>query len=249
MQDPSAEAEGTPQKALGEMQVALGQGLADPRAAHPHTVQFDGGGRLDGEPLLATGVHQEGEVTGAVAAETEIVAHFKMPHRQSIDQDLADELGCRQLAQAAVEGQAEHHVDTLPTQQLEFLAQAGQTHRRRIGGEELARLRLENHHAAGYAQLQRALAQTRQDSLVPEVDAVEVTDGGDAAPARGCRLCSPRSSCIARLLLRKWSIIRVPGAGQQAKRHDPAASPDALHSTARREKSRRRKPSSASIPK
>lgn len=133
MQDPSAQAEGTPQKALGEMQVALGQGLADPRAAHPHAVQFDGGGRLDGEPLLATGVHQEGEVTGAVAAETEIVAHFKVPHRQSIDQDLADELGCRQLAQAAVEGQAEHHVDALPTQQLEFLAQAGQTHRRRIG--------------------------------------------------------------------------------------------------------------------
>ena len=133
MQDPSAQAEGTPQKALGEMQVALGQGLADPRAAHPHTVQFDGGGRLDGEPLLATGVHQEGEVTGAVAAETEIVAHFKMPHRQSIDQDLADELGCRQLAQAAVEGQAEHHVGALPTQQLELLAQAGQTHRRRIG--------------------------------------------------------------------------------------------------------------------
>ena len=133
MQDPSAQAEGTPQKAPGEMQVALGQGLADPRAAHPHAVQFDGGGRLDGEPLLATGVHQEGEVTGAVAAETEIVAHFKVPHRQSIDQDLADELGCRQLAQAAVEGQAEHHVDALPTQQLEFLAQAGQTHRRRIG--------------------------------------------------------------------------------------------------------------------
>ncbi len=111
-----------------------------------------------------------------------------MPHRQSIDQDLADELGCRQLAQAAVEGQAEHHVDALPTQQLEFLAQAGQTHRRRIGGEELARLRLENHHAAGYAQLQRALAQTRQDSLVPEVDAVEVTDGGDAAPGQGLQV-------------------------------------------------------------
>ena len=54
----------------------------------------------------------------AVAAETEIVAHFKMPHRQSIDQDLADELGCRQLAQAAVEGQAEHHIDALPAQQL-----------------------------------------------------------------------------------------------------------------------------------
>ena len=58
---------------------------------------------------------------------------LQVPHRQSIDQDLADELGCRQLAQAAVEGQAEHHVDALPTQQLEFLAQAGQTHRRRIG--------------------------------------------------------------------------------------------------------------------
>lgn len=57
-----------------------------------------------------------------------------------------------------------------------------------LGGEELARLRLENHHAAGYAQLQRALAQTRQDSLVPEVDAVEVTDGGDAAPGQGLQV-------------------------------------------------------------
>ena len=153
-------------------------------------------------PLLATGVHQEGEVTGAVAAETEIVAHFKMPHRQSIDQDLADELGCRQLAQAAVEGQAEHHVDALPTQQLEFLAQAGQAHRRRIGGEELARLRLENHHAAGYAQLQRALAQTARIAWCPR-DAVEVTDGGDAAPGQGLQACSPAKQLHSTLIAQK----------------------------------------------
>ncbi|MCY1178461.1 hypothetical protein D9M73_188090 [compost metagenome] len=108
-----------------------------------------------------------------------------MLHLQPVHQHLADELVGGQLTQAAVERQAEDEIDALLAQQFELLAQAGQAHRRGVRGKELARLRLEDHHATRDAKLQRALAQTPQDRLVTKVDAVEIADGGDAAPGEG----------------------------------------------------------------
>src|SRR5690606_12051508 len=49
----------------------------------------------------------------------------------------------------------------------------------------LARLRLEDHHTGWHLQLGGALAQAHQDCLMAAMNAVEVANGGDAAPMLG----------------------------------------------------------------
>ena len=70
---------------------------------------------------------------------------------------------------------ARHNTRSTPSaaSRLQLVAQPGQTRRGGLGSEEFPRLRLENHHAAGYAQLERTLTQSRQDSLVTTVNTVE----------------------------------------------------------------------------
>ncbi len=108
-----------------------------------------------------------------------------MAHAEPVDQDLLDEGRRAQLAQTRVESQAQHTVHAFRGEQLELVTQARQTRRRRIGGEELTRLRLENHHTAGQRQFRGTLAQTHQDGLMAAVDTVEIPDRGDATPMLG----------------------------------------------------------------
>jgi hypothetical protein len=67
--------------------------------------------------------------------KAEVVADFQMLHAQAVDQDGIDELIGAELAQALVEGQAQHPVDAFGSQQLQLVAQAGQTGRRGVRGE------------------------------------------------------------------------------------------------------------------
>lgn len=111
-----------------------------------------------------------------------------MPHAEAFNQRGVDELRGTQLSQAAIERQAQHQIDALLAQQLQLFTQAGEPRRRLVRREELTRLRLEDHHAARQPQLGRTFAQARQDGLMPPVHAVEIADGGDAAPMSGRRL-------------------------------------------------------------
>ncbi|MCY1294056.1 hypothetical protein D9M70_433370 [compost metagenome] len=185
VQDASFDLERPPQQVLGQGEVGLGQGLAHARAADPFAGHLDGRRRFDGEAFARSDLAEEIEITGTVAAEAEIVADFQVLDAQPLDQHRVDELGGAQLAQAAVETQAQHPVDAFAGQQLELVAQAGQPRWRGVRAEVFAWLRLEDHHATRHPELGRALAQTRQDGLVAPVYAVEIADGGDAAPMPG----------------------------------------------------------------
>src|SRR5574344_412384 len=123
-----------------------------------------------------------------VAAEAKVVPHFQVHHAEPLDEDLVDELVGGKLAQAAVEGQAQHLIDATGAQQFELLAQAGNPRRGLVGSKELARLRLEDHHAAGQPGLRRTLAQARQDALVTAVHAIEIADGSGAATLAGAQI-------------------------------------------------------------
>ena len=108
-----------------------------------------------------------------------------MPDAKALDQRRMDELGGAELAQTAIEGQAQHQIDTLLVQEQEFFTKTGQPGGRLVRSKILAWLWLENNHAAGQAEIGGALAKTRQDGLVPPVNTVEIADGGDAPPMPG----------------------------------------------------------------
>jgi len=61
-------------------------------------------------------------------------------------------------------------------------------------------LRLEDHYAAGQPQFGRTLAQPRQDGLMPPVHAVEIADGGDAAPMPGSQIVKASNQLHTALL-------------------------------------------------
>jgi hypothetical protein len=135
---------------------------------------------------------------------------------ETVDQNGIDEFTGTELAQPVVEGQAQDPVDTFVGQQLQFVPQPGQTGRGRVRGEELSRLWFENHHAAGHAQLDSALTQPRQDSLVATVNTVKVANSGDTAPMLGAQVVEASNQLHTRFLLIKWSIITTPGGRRQA---------------------------------
>ena len=174
-----------PQQTLCQGEITAGQGIAHLGAADSHTFKLNGLRRFDGKALHRACLLQEFKIAHPVATKTEIVADLQMLNAQAIDQNSVYELGGTELAQALIERQAQHPVDTGVSQQLQLVAQPGQTCRRRVRGKELARLRLENHHAAGHAQLQRTLTQPAQDCLVTTVYTVKVANSGDTAPMLG----------------------------------------------------------------
>ncbi|CAI8742642.1 conserved hypothetical protein [Pseudomonas donghuensis] len=203
MQHPPADAERPPQQTLGQLEIGAGQRIAHLRAADPQAVELDGLRRFHGKALEDTGLFEEVEVANTVAAEAEVVAHFQVFHPQAIDQDGVDELGGAELAQTLVERQAQHPVDAGGGQQGDLVAQPGQARGRGVGGEILTRLWLENHHAAGHAQLVRSLTQARQDCLVAAVNTVEVANSGDTAPVLGAQVVEASNQLHNALLAHK----------------------------------------------
>ncbi len=183
--DAAGDAERPAQQLLSQRQLALGAHLPQPGAAHPLAVDLDGGCRLDGEALHGPHLQQKIEIAGTVTTEAEIVTDLQIPYAKPLYQRRMDELGSTQLAQASIEREAQHQVHALLSQQAQFFPQAGKPSRGLVRREELTGLRLEDHHAAGQPQFGRALAQARQDGLMPPVHSVEVADGGDAPPMPG----------------------------------------------------------------
>ncbi|MNC33065.1 hypothetical protein D3C75_814470 [compost metagenome] len=223
MQHAAADAVRAAQQVLGQLEVAFGQGFAHLGAADPQAVLDHRVGSLDGEAVLLAGLDQEGEVASAVAAEAEVIAHFEMTHAQAVDQDGLDEGIGTELAQTLVECQAQHPVDTLGRQQLDLVAQAGQAGRRGVGGEVLAWLRFEDHHAGRQAQGLTALAQARQDRLVAAVNPVEVANGGDTAPVLGAQVVKTSNQLHNALLAHKVADYNhtralVTGSSAQGRR-------------------------------
>jgi hypothetical protein len=179
--------------------------------------------RFDGEALHDAGLLQEIEIPCPVTAKTEVVADFKVLHAKTVNQDGIDELTGAELAQALVECQAQDSVDPFGSQQLQLVTQPGQTRWRRVRGEKFPGLRLENNHAAGHAQLERTLAQPRQDSLVATVYTVKVANSGDTAPMLGAQIVEASNQLHNALLAHKvvdYNHTRRPTTGNTVTQSD-----------------------------
>src|SRR5690606_8853936 len=185
MQYTAAESVGAPQQAPGQLQLAGLQSLTHAGAADTFAIQLDSQRGFDRKRVLLASTHEKVEIATATGAETEVVTDLQVFHPQPVDQHLMDELVSRQLAQAAIEGQAQHPIDTLAGEQLELLAQTCQACRRGVRGKELARLRLEDHHAARHSQFDGPLAQASQNGLMATVHTIEIADGGNASLGQG----------------------------------------------------------------
>jgi len=124
-----------------------------------------------------------------------------------------------------VEGQAQNAVYAFVGQQLEFVSQPGQTGRCRVRSEKLSRLRLENDHAAGHAQLERTLTEPRQDCLVATVNTVKVANSGDTAPMLGAQIVEASNQLHNALLAHKvvdYNHTRRPTTGNTVTQSDRA---------------------------
>ena len=203
VQDAPGDAKRPAEQGFSQFEIAIGQRLTHARAADPATKHFHSRRRIDAKTVAQACCLEKLKIAGAVAAEAEIVADLQILHPQAIDQHTLDELGGRQLAQAAVEGQAQHHVDAFGGQQGELVAQTGQARRSSVRAEELTRLRLEDHHAAGHGQFRGTLTQARQDGLVPTMNAVEITDGDHTAPRLGLQVMKTSNQLHSTLLVHK----------------------------------------------
>jgi hypothetical protein len=227
---------GAAKQAFGEDKIGSRQGITHLGAADAKAIKFDGLRRFNGKALHDTGLLEEIEIPRPVTTESEVVTDLKVLHAQAIHQDGIDELAGAELAQALVERQAQDPVDAFARQQLQFVTQAGQTGRCRIRREKLAWLRLENHHTAGHAQLQRTLTQPRQDSLVATVYTVKVANSGDTAPMLGAQIVEASNQLHNALLAHKvvdYNHTRRPTTGNtvfQSHRADKNAGPSGFFS-------------------
>lgn len=222
---PPGNLERATQQSLGQGKISCGQGIADLSAADAKTIQLNGLRRLDGKTLNDAGLLQEIEISRAVTAETEVIPDLQVLDAKTVDQNGIDELTGTELAQALVESQAQNTVDAFGSQQLQLVPQAGQTGRRGVRSEELSRLRLENHHAAGHAQLERTLTQSRQDSLVAAVYTVKVANSGDTAPMPGAQIVEASNQLHNALLAHKvvdYNHTRRPTTGNTVTQSDRA---------------------------
>ena len=70
-----------------------------------------------------------------------------------------------------------HAIHAHCAEQLQFFAQAGEPRRRLLGCEELARMRLENHHRRLQSSLLSRSTQFVEQRLMAEMHTVEITDG------------------------------------------------------------------------
>src|SRR5690606_23991240 len=212
----TCDAERASQQALGHIEIGFGQHLAHPGAADALAVVGNGIGGLHGEAVDLTALLQQIEVTGAVTAEAEVVTDLQMLHTETVDQHLLDELVRRQLAQTAVEGQAQYPVNALLFQQRQLVAQTGQAWRRALGRKELPRLGLEDHHANGHPEALAMGLQALENRPVTGMHAVEVPDCRHASPMTGAQIVQAADQFHkARYWQRSQSgqVYRVTGGG------------------------------------
>lgn len=220
VQNPSGDLERATEQTLGKGEVRTRQGFTHLSTADPDAIDFNSLRCFYAKSVGVAGLLQEVEVPNPVAAETEVIAHFKMQDTEAVDQHGLDEVRCTELAQPLIERQTQHPVNTLLREQFQLVAQTRQTCRRGFRREELTRLRLENHHAAGYAQLDRTLAKTRQNSLVAAMYTVEIANRGDATPMMGAQIVEASDQLHNALLAHKvadynhtrpWTTGNTPG--------------------------------------
>ncbi len=169
--------EGAAQQSLGTLDVAARKSSAHGRAGNAEPAEIHRVHGLDHETVLASGLLQHREVSGAALAEAEIIADDQMPHRQPAHQNVLDELAGGMRRELAVEAADMDPVDAAFGEQFELVAQAGQARRRLLRREEFARMRFEGEHRRRQGQFARLGRQFSEQRAMTKMHAIEIADG------------------------------------------------------------------------
>ena len=166
-----------PEQMVGVLHAAFGQRRAHRAARSAGAVDHHARHRVHLEVAARLGRLEHAEVAGTARAEAEIVADLDPARAQPALQDAHDEILGRGFRKVVVETTDLHAVDAGSTQQFELFAQRSQARGRLIRGEELARMRLEGHHARGQPAPLRGVEQPHEHRLMAAMNAVEIADG------------------------------------------------------------------------
>src|SRR5690606_30902052 len=180
---PALEGEGPAQQRRGAVEVAPGEEFTNSRAADPLAVRLDVVDRRDAEAVSAAQRGQEYYVPGPALAEAEIGADDDVADDEPGDQYVADEILRRGRRQGPAEARAVDAIDARVKQQLAVVPGAGQSRRRGVGREVVARIGFEGKHGGRHAVGTRALDHSPDHLPVTEMHAVEVADGGHPGAA------------------------------------------------------------------
>lgn len=141
------------------------------------------GHRFEREAVARGRLAEHGEVTGALRAEAEVPPDDELAYAKAAHQHFLDKATCRQGGKSLAEPGDMHALDADGGKELQLVAQPRQPRRRRVGGEELARMRLEGEDAGLQVGLVRRSDDPLDKRAVAPVHPVEITDG-QRAPAR-----------------------------------------------------------------
>ncbi|KDR30251.1 hypothetical protein BG57_14905 [Caballeronia grimmiae] len=187
MHDVTANDIRTPEREMRGVEIARDERRPHRRRRNARAVRMRNGGHLlDFEAVLVAGRLQRGEVAGAFRAIAEVVADHDPARVKAIDDDVLHER-IRRLARECVIEMLDHHaIDAIRAQRFELVAQHRDARRRACRIEELARMRLEGHHADRQPARVGGGTHARKQRLVAAMDTVEVADGQCAGrPALG----------------------------------------------------------------
>jgi len=136
---------------------------------------------------------------------------MKAADSESLHQNLADKIIGGKFGQRHIEGQHEHRVDASEGQQAETLGQRREQQRRLSGAQKLLGVRVEGDGDGTRIELTCLTRQRRENSLVSEMHAVEVADGGHRG-AEACRnLRDGMKDLQAVALSHQFSDLRFTG--------------------------------------
>src|SRR5438094_350990 len=163
----------TSKQPLGAREVARLQRRAHRGARDALAIEGDVGHPFEREALML----ERREIALALCAETEVAPDEQPGSAESPDQHLLDEARGAERGEARLEADHVHALDARGGHQLELVVEPGEPRRRRLGSEELPRVRLESQNAGSEAQLAGLGHDPVDQRTMAAVHAVEVTDG------------------------------------------------------------------------
>ena len=182
----------------GHGHVARGQRAAHGGAGGALAGGFDGVQRLGLEAEFAAHALQQGEIPGALGAETKIVAHQHITRLQPFHQNAAHEILGGKRGEAFAEAADMDMGHAQIAQDFQLLAQGSQAGGGGLRREDFARMRFEGQYGGRRAHRSGARGQPRQHGLVAKMNAVEIADGdGIRAITGGPAMGHQHGACIS----------------------------------------------------
>lgn len=173
----SAQRVGPSQHAVGCVEVAVADGLADAGAADGLTVLEAGGQSAGGKTETSFDLVEQGDGAGASIPELEVLADMNAGQASEALDKQGDELLTGQAAEGRIEFNDPRGVEPEMIERVEALSEGLDEAGRAFGIDDGKRMAIERDGDGRCAELFGVLLEVLEDGLVAEVNAVEHTNG------------------------------------------------------------------------